>query len=134
MNALSLAPVEKQASHEEICVCLILDATERISSRLRGRPAWEMSRADQMNLARLSADYLRARGAAQVWLFGSVAVGRRLGVHSDFDFAIEGLPPELFLGSLGRLLQCLPLPVDLVNLESVDGEFRRRIVGEGLVL
>ena len=82
----------------------------------------------------VAADYLRAQGARRVWLFGSLAKGRKPGVHSDFDFAVEGLPAERFLGSLGWLLQKLPRPVDLVEMESASDFLRERILADGLLL
>lgn len=103
----------------------------KIETRRASRPAWEINRAEQLELARLAANYLRARG---VRLFGSLARGQAPGVHSDFDFAVEGLPWEAFLGSLGTLLQILPLPVDLVELESAPPELRERILKEGILL
>jgi predicted nucleotidyltransferase len=105
-----------------------------IEDQLAGRPAWEMTAEEQRELARLTADFLRGRGARCVWLFGSMAKGRKLGVHSDFDFAVEGLPPEMFLGALGTLLQILPLPVDLVEMESASPFLRERILSEGVLL
>ena len=75
---------------------------------------------------------LYAAGANRVWLFGSVAKGQMLGVHSDFDFATEGLPPERYFGCLGALLQRLPLPVDLVELESASETLRQRVLAEGI--
>ena len=51
-----------------------------------------------------------------MWLFGSLAKGRRPTVHSDFDFAVEGLPADQFFGSVGHLLQILPRPVDVVEV------------------
>lgn len=66
--------------------------------------------------------------------FGSLARGRTPGVHSDFDLAVEGLPSNAYLGSLGRLLQLLPLPVDLVELASAPRALRERILREGLLI
>ena len=109
-------------------------ATAAAEQRLAGRPPWKMSPQEQMQLAGLAADYLRARGAARVRLFGSLARGRAPGVHSDFDLAVEGLPPHAFLGCLGTLLQLLPLPVDLVELESASPPLRERIMREGIAL
>lgn len=109
-------------------------ATEAVEQRRAGRPPWELSRQDCLRLAALAADCLRARGAIRVRLFGSLARGRAPGVHSDFDLAVEGLPPEVYLGSLGALLQLLPLPVDLVEMESASPELRERISREGLLV
>jgi predicted nucleotidyltransferase len=61
----------------------------------------------------MAGAFLQEQGARRVWLFGSLAKGRKPGVHSAFDFAVEALPPERYLGSLGWLLQKVPRPVDL---------------------
>jgi predicted nucleotidyltransferase len=106
--------------------------TEAVEQRLSGRAGRGLRREECLRLARLAADYLRARGAVTVRLFGSLARGRAPGVHSDFDFAVEGLPGEAYLGSVGTLLQLLPLPVDLVELESASAALRERILREGL--
>lgn len=89
--------------------------------------------ADQA-LVRQAGRYLREQGAVRVWLFGSLARGRRPTVHSDFDFAVEGLPGERFLGCLGHLLQVLPRPVDLVEMETCPAFLRHRILREGILL
>jgi len=109
-------------------------ATEAVEHQRAGGPPWELSRQDCLRLATLAADCLRARGATRVRLLGSLARGRARGVHSDFDLAVEGLPPEAYLGSLGALLQLLPMPVDLVEMESASPELRERILGEGLLI
>lgn len=97
-----------------------------------------------LGLARLSpedreavefaARYLRAEGAARVWLFGSLAKGRKPGVHSDFDFAVEGLPGDKLFGCVGHLLQKLPRPVDIVEMECASDFLVSRIREEGFVL
>src|SRR5436190_15403424 len=74
--------------------------------------------SDDQRHVRLAARFLREQGAERVWLFGSLAKGRRPTVHSDFDFAVEGLPADRLFGSVGHLLQILPRPVDIVELES----------------
>ncbi len=87
-----------------------------------------------MATAAEAAQFLYARGAERVWLFGSIAKGRRLGLHSDFDFATKGLPPASYLNCLGILLQKLPLPLDLVEWESASSFLRERILAEGILL
>lgn len=128
---MKAAPVAKL---EESCAQSLREATARVTDRLAGQPAWKMSRTSQLELARLAAEYLRACGANRVWLFGSLARGRQPGVHSDFDLAFEGLPAERLVGCLGSLLQWLPLPVDLVDLESASPQLRDRIVKEGVTV
>ena len=95
------------------------------------RPA-RIGRKEQLEAASEGARLLYAAGANRVWLFGSVGKGQMLGVHSDFDFATEGLPPERYFGCLGALLQRLPLPVDLVELESASEMLRQRVLAEGI--
>ena len=81
-----------------------------------------------------AARYLRSAGARRVWLFGSLAKGRKPGVHSDFDFAVEGLPPEKLFGCVGHLLQKLPRPVDLIEMECASAFLAGRVREEGVEL
>jgi predicted nucleotidyltransferase len=92
-----------------------------------------LSRDDQRHI-RLAAKFLREQGASRVWLFGSLAKGRRPTVHSDFDFAVEGLPADRFFGSVGHLLQILPRPVDVVEIETCPPLLREEILEHGIVL
>jgi uncharacterized protein len=82
----------------------------------------------------LAARVLREQGARRVWLFGSLAKGRRPTVHSDFDFAVEGLPGDRLFGSVGHLLQILPRPVDVVELEDCNSLLREQILEHGIIL
>jgi len=90
--------------------------------------------SDDKQYIRLAAKFLREQGAKRVWLFGSLAKGRRPTVHSDFDFAVEGLPADRLFGSVGYLLQILPRPVDIVEFESCPTLLRQQIVEHGIVL
>jgi predicted nucleotidyltransferase len=90
--------------------------------------------SDDQQYVRLAVRFLRKQGARKVWLFGSLAKGRRPTVHSDFDFAVEGLPGDRFFGSLGHLLQILPRPVDLVEFETCPTLLREQILEHGIVL
>src|SRR5688572_11436530 len=89
---------------------------------------------DDRRYIRSAATFLREQGAKKVWLFGSLAKGRHPTVHSDFDFAVEGLPGDRFFGSLGHLLQVLPRPVDLVDFETCAPLLRAQILEHGIVL
>jgi len=90
--------------------------------------------SDDEQYIRLAARFLRDQGAKRVWLFGSLARGRRPTVHSDFDFAVEGLPENRLFGSVGHLLQILPRPVDVVEFESCPTLLREQILQHGIVL
>jgi len=101
-------------------------------SAARTLPA-SLSSDDERHI-RLAARFLREQGARRVWLFGSLAKGRRPTVHSDFDFAVEGLPGDRFFGSVGHLLQVLPRPVDIVELEDCNSLLREQILEHGIIL
>src|ERR1043165_4596788 len=90
--------------------------------------------SDDKQYIRLAGKFLRKQGAKRVWLFGSLAKGRRPTVHSDFDFAVEGLPPDRLFGSVGHLLQVLPRPVDIVELECCSSLLRQQILEHGIIL
>jgi predicted nucleotidyltransferase len=81
---------------------------------------------------RFAAGLLSAQGAKRVVLFGSLARGHKPTVHSDFDLAVEGLPGERYFECLGELLQRMPRPVDLVELELAPGFLRKRIEEDGI--
>lgn len=90
--------------------------------------------SDDRRYIRLAATFLREQGARRVWLFGSLAKGRQPTVHSDFDFAVEGLPAGRLFGSVGHLLQILPRPVDIVEFESCPKLLRDQILAHGILL
>lgn len=90
--------------------------------------------SDDQQYIRLAARFLREQGAKRVWLFGSLAKGRRPTVHSDFDFAVEGLPGDRLFGSVGHLLQVLPRPVDIVEFENCSTLLREQILEHGIIL
>ena len=87
-----------------------------------------------MDLARRGAAFLYSHGAGRVWVFGSVAKGRRLDFRSDVDFAVEGLAPELFLRLGAQLEELLDFPVDLVEIERADDVLRNQIIGHGILI
>jgi uncharacterized protein len=90
--------------------------------------------SDDQEYIWLAARFLREQGAKKVWLFGSLAKGRRPAVHSDFDFAVEGLPGDRLFGSVGHLLQVLPRPVDIVEFENCSSLLREQILEHGIIL
>ena len=58
----------------------------------------------------------KAEGCRDVFIFGSVAAGRHRP-HSDLDIGVRGCPPKHFYRLLGRLMDELTHPVDLVDLD-----------------
>lgn len=107
---------------------------KRIVAHSRGPtlPA-SLSDADRHDIA-IAAKFLTEQGAKRVWLFGSLAKGIFPSPHSDFDFAVEGLPGDRLFGSVGHLLQILSRPVDIVNLEGCPPLLRDQILGKGILL
>ena len=123
------------------------DACEVVNGRSHGEHRDAMIASENTSSARLAtlsnedraavhvaARHLHSAGAHRVWLFGSLAKGRKPGVHSDFDFAVEGLPPEKLFGCVGYLLQQLPRPVDVVEMESASEFLVDRVREEGVEL
>ncbi len=83
---------------------------------------------------RVLADRLRSEcGASKVWLFGSLAEG---GAHSrsDADVAAEGLTPEAYTRALGIAAEVVPLPCDVVRMESAPDSLRAWVVETGVRL
>ena len=58
----------------------------------------------------------RAEGCREGDVFGSVAAGRHRR-QSDLDIGVRGCPAERFYRLLGRLMDEIPRPVDLVDLD-----------------
>ena len=63
-----------------------------------------------------AVDICKGEGCRDVFIFGSVATGRHRP-HSDLDIGVRGCPPERFYRLLGRLMDELTHPVDLVDLD-----------------
>ena len=85
-------------------------------------------------LAKQAAAHLYAHGARHVWVFGSIARGRRQDERSDIDLAVEGLPPSDYLRSLGEVMALTGLAVDLVELERASPQLRRHIEMFGVLV
>jgi predicted nucleotidyltransferase len=58
----------------------------------------------------------KEEGCREVYVFGSVATGR-LRPWSDLDIGVRGCPSGRFYHLLGRLMDELTHPVDLVDLD-----------------
>ena len=82
-------------------------------------------------LLKEGAALLKGEGAAEEYVFGSLASGRA-HEDSDVDLAISGLPPERFFPVMARLATLFRRPVDLVDLDE-PGLFTRFLRAEGLL-
>jgi len=63
-----------------------------------------------------AVEICKVEGCRDVFIFGSVAAGRHRS-HSDLDIGVRGCPPEHFYRLLGRLMDELTHPVNLVDLD-----------------
>ena len=94
----------------------------------------KINREERLKWAREAADFLYREGAHEVWLFGSLAKGRRQDFRSDIDLAVEALPSDKYLYCLGTLLDLAPASVDLVELEKASPILRGQIFEHGILL
>jgi predicted nucleotidyltransferase len=76
-----------------------------------------------------AARVLKAAGAREVYVFGSV-VRRRKDPPRDVDLAVSGLPPQAFFKAYAAAGSVLPLPLDLVDLDD-DNAIVRYLKEEG---
>jgi predicted nucleotidyltransferase len=76
-----------------------------------------------------AAEALRAAGAREVYVFGSVARGK-LRAYSDVDMAVSGLPPQVFFRAMAKASRALGRPLDLIDLDE-DNLFTRYLKEEG---
>jgi predicted nucleotidyltransferase len=65
------------------------------------------------------AALLKAAGAREVYVFGSIAE-ERAREDSDIDLAVAGLPPEIFFATMARLANLFDRTVDLVDLDEAS--------------
>ena len=63
-----------------------------------------------------AVEICKAEGCREVYVFGSVAAGRPRQ-QSDLDIGVRGCPAERFYRLLGRLMEEITRPVDLVDLD-----------------
>lgn len=67
-------------------------------------------------LVEKAVSLLKAAGAKEVYLFGSLAQGK-VRENSDLDLAVSSLPPRSYFQTLAQLLELLNRPVDLIDLD-----------------
>ena len=76
-----------------------------------------------------AVEALKAAGAREVYVFGSVRKGK-LRPNSDVDMAVSGLPPEVFFRAMGKASRAVGRQVDLIDLDE-DNPFTRYLKEEG---
>ena len=72
----------------------------------------------------------------KVILFGSLLKKTRFHLKSDIDIAVLGLADEKYFKALNRLYDIFPkgIDIDLITLETIDIEFKNRILKKGAVI
>ena len=68
------------------------------------------------NEIKQAAQILKSYGAAEVYLFGSQETGEA-GDFSDVDFAVRGLPDEVYFTAFARAGSVLSVSMDLITLD-----------------
>ncbi|MDD2709560.1 MAG: nucleotidyltransferase domain-containing protein [Verrucomicrobiae bacterium] len=89
---------------------------------------------DGENLRRMHdvlSSYLDIR---RVWIFGSLARGRKSDWRSDLDLAVEGLPVNLHARFWSELDQAVSMPVDVIRWETASALLREEITKWGKLL
>ena len=71
-------------------------------------------------------EVVRAQGADEVYVFGSLVEPWPNELPRDIDIAVSGLPPENFFHTYGLLLGELKHPFDLIDLDD-DSRFVRKL-------
>ncbi len=61
---------------------------------------------------------LRAHGATEVYVYGSVVSGVWDPEASDLDFAVRGIPPERYFRAAAEVVRCLGREIDVTDLDS----------------
>jgi predicted nucleotidyltransferase len=74
-----------------------------------------MSPEDRARVNRV-AEMFKAYGATEVYLFGSRSTGK-ITNRSDWDFAVAGLPDEVFFRAMAEACDILDSQIDLVDLD-----------------
>ncbi|MBX3273748.1 MAG: nucleotidyltransferase domain-containing protein [Sandaracinaceae bacterium] len=112
-----------------------LSATRAV---IAGRDAERRARASERAAAlraRLPevVSRLRAYGAREIWLFGSLARGD-LHEASDVDLAVDRLSPDVYFAALAAASATLACDVDLVVIDEASPALREAIARDGVPL
>ena len=70
---------------------------------------------------------LKKAGCTEIYLFGSLTQGSAIRETADIDFAVKGLPNEIYFKTLADLLFSLKHKIDLVSLDA-DISFARHLI------
>ena len=99
---------------------------ERILAARRER--WTVAAADAERIIVMIVQKYRPDA---VYQWGSVLRPERFTELSDIDIAVEGMSGARFFAMLGEAEDLTRLPLDIVELEHIEPEFRELIVRYG---
>lgn len=92
----------------------------------------QMSSAVTQDLQRV-VNILTRHGATRVILYGSYARGTATSA-SDLDLCEEGIPPGNYFRAWAESLMATETPISILDLATVNGYLRERILRDGVVL
>jgi len=100
---------------------------EKFAERLRDR--YREATADCADII----DMLKRRyDPRRIWQWGSLLHEEQFSEISDIDIAVEGIgDAETFFRLAGEAREMTRLPLDIIELEKIDTEFRRLITTMG---
>ncbi len=75
-------------------------------------------------------EILKEAGCSEIYVFGSIA-NNTYNENSDIDFAVKGLPNEIFFKVMGKLMKYLEHEFDLIDLDEKDNRFCQFIINNG---
>jgi predicted nucleotidyltransferase len=99
------------------------------------KTALEKRKADALDKTKKAADFLKEKYGVRVYLFGSLAWGG-FWERSDIDMAVEGYSDtKNYLKLYGEVWNIISdYNLDLVLIQDIDEDFRKKILTKGVVL
>lgn len=111
----------------------VLFQRERLR-RLRQTRTLRLEKA-RKDFAAISAMIIEKYKPAAVYQWGSLLDGEHFSEISDIDIAVEGVKsPEEFFSLLGDAMNMTEFPLDIVQMEKVEPEFRSQILKRGRIV
>ncbi len=129
-GAQNVSPAEGRRVSPADAAAFLRAKHERIVAANRQR--WEQARADAGRIiAHIAAQYHPRR----IYQWGSVLRPERFNEMSDIDIAVEGIDSaERWFALYGDAMKMTDFPLDLVQFERIEREYRAYIIEHGKVM